>query len=290
MPEDNPVAPVSAGTTSVTPSAPVATGGDSFSWKSNLAPDFANSPTMQKFSDDKAGFNEAVKSHLSLEQMLGHEKVPVPKGGFNEDKEGWDRFSKAMGVPDKAELYGLPDAEVPKEMEGLQFNKQEFSQIVHSLKLTPGQAKELWNTYTNKTKEQYGQALQAHKEKMTQVVNQMRSEWGDAYETNVELGQMVINKFSGGQEMQDYITATLANDPRGIKFLASIGGQFAENKIGDFGVKRFSLSPDQASEEIDKIVGDPSHPYNNDRATPAEREKAINYVNSLYAAKNKARG
>jgi hypothetical protein len=80
---------------------------------------------MQKFSDDKSGFNEAVKSHLSLEQMLGHEKVPVPKGGFNEDKEGWDRFAKAMGVPDKAEAYGLADADIPPEMEGLNFNKQE---------------------------------------------------------------------------------------------------------------------------------------------------------------------
>ena len=289
---DNP-APASG--TTVTPGssgtpAPAAGTPESFSWKSQLAPDFAGSPTMQKFSDDKAGFNEAVKSHLSLEQMLGHEKVPVPKGDFAQDKEGWDRFAKAMGVPDKAEAYGLPDAEIPAEMQGLNFNKQEFAQIAHSLKLTPGQTKELWNAYTGKTKEQYGQHLKAMKEKMTGVVNQMRSEWGDAYEGNVELGQMVINKFSSGQEMSDWITSNLASNPMGIKFLAQIGQQFAENKVGDFGMKRFSLAPDQAKEEWDKIRMDPQHPYNNDKAPAAERERAIAYVNSLITAANKRNG
>jgi hypothetical protein len=284
---DNP-APASSGTTA-TPAA-VAPNEVAFSWKGNLAPDFANSPTMQKFSDDKAGFNEAVKSHLSLEQMLGHEKVPVPKGDFAQDKEGWDRFAKAMGVPDKAEAYGLPDAEIPPEMQGLNFNKQEFAQIAHSLKLTPGQTKTLWETYTGKTKEQYAQHLTSMKEKMTNVVNQMRSEWGDAYEGNVELGQMVINKFSSGQEMNDWITTNLASNPMGIKFLAQVGKQFSENKVGDFGLKRFSLAPDQARDEWDKIVSDPTHPYNNDRAPAAEREKAIAYVNGLIAAASKRNG
>ena len=283
---DNP-APASSGTTATPAAAPNEV---AFSWKGNLAPDFANSPTMQKFSDDKAGFNEAVKSHLSLEQMLGHEKVPVPKGDFAQDKEGWDRFAKAMGVPDKAEAYGLPDAEIPPEMSGLNFNKQEFAEIAHSLKLTPGQTKELWNAYTGKTKEQYGQHLNSMKEKMTGLVNQMRSEWGDAYESNVELGQMVINKFSSGQEMNDWVTTNLSSNPMGIKFLAQIGKQFAENKVGDFGIKRFSLAPDQAKEEWDKIVNDPMHPYNNDKAPASEREKAIAYVNGLISAVSRRNG
>lgn len=286
---DNP-APIESGTTATPAGVSTASPVESFSWKSQLAPDFANSPTMQKFADDKSGFNEAVKSHLSLEQMLGHEKVPVPKGDFAQDKEGWDRFAKAMGVPDKAEAYGLPDAEIPPEMQGLNFNKQEFAQIAHSLKLTPGQTKELWNAYTGKTKEQYGQHLKGMKEKMTQVVNQMRSEWGDAYESNVELGQMVINKFSSGTEMNDWITSNLASNPMGIKFLAQIGNQFAENKVGDFGIKRFSLAPDQAKDEWDKIRSDMNHPYNNDKAPAAEREKAIAYVNGLISAANKRNG
>ena len=116
----------SGGGTAVAESKPVDSGiSNNFSWKSQLSPDFANSATMQKFSDDKSGFNEAVKSHLSLEQLLGHEKVPIPKG--QDDVEGWNRFSKAMGIPDKAELYGLPDANIPDTMKGLAFDKNKFA-------------------------------------------------------------------------------------------------------------------------------------------------------------------
>lgn len=262
-------------------------GGGDFSWKSQLSPDFANSPTMQKFSDNKDGFNEAVKSHLSLEQMLGQEKVPIPKGP--EDTEGWNRFSKAMGIPDKAEAYGLQDVEMPDTMKGMTFDKQKFAETVHAFKLTPNQAKGLWDAYTNMAKESYQKLMQGHQEHMNTVVNQMKSEWGDAYDSNVELGQLVINKFSSDQETQDFVTSSLAKDPRGIKFLSKIGGQFAENKIGEFGYKRFSLTPDQAQSEIDSILNDSKHPYNNDRASPAERERAIDYVNSLYSAITKAK-
>jgi len=261
---------------------------DAFSWKSQLSPDFANSPTIQKFADTKEGFNNAIKSHLSLEQMLGHEKVPIPKG--DDDKEGWNHFSKAMGIPNRAEEYGLPDAEIPESMKGMTFDKSKFAETVHAFKLTPRQAKGLWEAYTNMAKETYAKAMKSHEDHMIQVKNQMRGEWGDAYDTNVELGQLVINKFSSDKDMEDYVTSTLMKHPNGIKFLSKIGNQFAENKVGDFAHKRFSLTPDQAQEEIDHIMMDSKHPYNNDKSTPAERERAISYVNSLYAVLQRAKG
>ena len=60
--------------------------------------------TMQKFADTKEGLTAAVTSHLELEKMLGGEKVPIPKGP--DDKEGWQRYSKAMGVPVNPNEYG----------------------------------------------------------------------------------------------------------------------------------------------------------------------------------------
>jgi hypothetical protein len=266
-------------------SAPMET---SFSWKSKLGADLMNAPTMQKFEDTPEGLTKAVTSHLELEKMLGHEKVPIPNGP--DDKDGWNRFQKAMGIPERAAEYGLPDAEIPESMKGMTFDKQKFADTVHAFKLTPSQAKGLWEAYTNMTKEVYGKALEDHQKNMTTVVNQMKSEWGDAYDTNVELGQMVINKFASDQDMQDFITANLAKDPRGIKFLSKIGSQFAENKVGDFSQKRFSLTPDQAQAEWDSIRRDGNHPYNNEKATQAERERAIAYVNSLISTVHRNKG
>lgn len=273
---------------SQTPQAPESpsTAPSAFSWKSQLKADFANSPTMKKFEDTQDGFNQAVKSHLELEQMLGKEKVVIPKD--DKDVEGWNKFAKAMGVPDKAEGYGLEDPNLPEPMKGA-YNKEKFAQIAHALKLTPGQAKELQKVYAEEMKTSYEKAVKDQQQKMTQTINQLRSEWGDAYETNVELGQMVINKFSSDQETQDFVTAQIMSRPEGIKFLSKIGEQFAENKIGEFGYKKFSLTPDQAQAEIDQIVRDKNHPYNNDKLPRAERQRAIDYVNNLYATIDKAK-
>lgn len=267
----------------VPPAAPQA-----FTWKNHLQPDYANSPSMKKFEDTKDGFNEAVKSHLLLEKLLGYEKVPIPKG--KDDTTAWALFSKAMGIPDKPEGYALPDADVPETMKGLTFDKSKFAEVVHQHKLTPDAAKGLWGAYTEMSKQAYSKAVKDQEDKVTGLINQLKGEWGDAYQSKIELGQMVINKFSENTETNDFITATLVSDPRGIKFLAKIGDQFAENKIGEFKYQRHSLTPDEAQREWDGIKMDPNHPYNNDKAPQAERDRAIQYVNTLIGVARRPRG
>lgn len=258
------------------------------SWKANLRSDLAGSPLLSKFEDTAEGLNKAIESHANLEKLLGHEKVPIPKDV--NDKEGWARFSKALGIPDKAEGYGLSDWKMPDSMKDMGIDKAKFAEVVHAHKLTPAQAQGLWKTYNEMNITSYNQSMEQHQKAMTETINRLKGEWGDSYNTNVELGQMVINKFSDDQEMNDFITATLSADPRGIKFLAKIGDQFAENKMGEFSMKRFSLGPEQAQDEWHKIVRDPAHPYNNEKATPRERQAAIDYVNSLISTINRTKG
>jgi len=286
---ENPVTPlVENPETPKAPEAPKPQAPSEFSWKTQLASDFANSPTMQKFPDTKEGFNEAVKSHLLLEKLLGYEKVPIPKS--KDDAAAWDVFSKAMRIPEKPDGYALPDVEIPESMKGLSFDKKKFAEIVHANKLTPDAAKGLWEAYTTMTKQAYAVATKEHQEKINATINQLRGEWGDAYQSKIELGQMVINKFSDNQETNDYITATLSKDPNGIRFLAKIAEQFAENKIGDFKYQRHSLTPEEAQREADSIRNDMNHPYNNEKAPQAERDRAIDYVNSLIGIARRPRG
>jgi len=193
-------------------------------------------------------------------------------------------------VPDAAEQYGLPDATLPESMKDVTINKQEFAEVVHAHKLTPGQAKGLWEAYTQIVTDGYSKFMQSQESALQDNINVLKGKWGDSYDSNVEMGQMVINKFSNDQEMNDYLTATLTKDPRGIEFLSKIGSQFAENKIGEFRMNQFSLAPEQASEEIQKIVRDPKHPYNDPNATDSEHQAAVDYVNRLYSVANKAKG
>jgi hypothetical protein len=137
------------------------------------------------------------------------------------------------------------------------------------------------------TLESYSNAFKEHEQVMTQTINQLRSEWGDTYEANIDLTQLVISKFAPDKETEDYLTATLTKDPKAIKFLAKIGSQFAENKIGEFSYQNFSLSPEQAEAEAHAMMADLKGPYhsNNDET----RRVAIDRVNSLLAIGQKAK-
>ena len=274
----------------VEPVAPVipAPASPAFSWKSNLPTDFVNSPTMQKFSDDKDGLSKAVQSHLSLEKLLGHDKVPIPKD--DKDTIAQQVFNKAIGVPETAEGYQLADPAIPESMKSMTFDKKTFAETIHKYGLTPKQASGLWQAYTEMSMGAYNKYVSENNAQLAQLVNGLKQEWGDAYDSNVELGQMVINKFSANEEDANFITASLLKDPRGIKFMAKIGTQFSENKIGDFKYHQgFSFTPEQAKQEIDKILNDPQHPYNNQKSTNEEHDRAVQYVNSLYEQVNKGK-
>jgi hypothetical protein len=45
------------------------------------------------------------------------------------------------------------------------------------------------------------------------------------------------------------------------------------------------MTPDDAEKEINRIVNDKKHPYNDDRANPRERAQAIAFVNRAYEIK-----
>lgn len=257
-------------------------------WKSALRTDLKDSPLSQKFEDTPDGLNKMTESYANLEKLLGHEKVPIPKDV--NDVEGWNRFSKAMGIPDKAEGYGLPDAKLPDSMKGITIDKNKFAELMHAHKVHPSAVKGLWENYQRLNIETYNKAMKDHQDKLNSTVNQLKGEWGDTYGVNVELGQAVINKFSEDQEMNDYLTSTLTQDPRGIKFLAKIGDQFAENKVGEFSMKKFSLGPADAEKELMEIRSNPKHPYNDDKAPTGERQAAIDYVNNLHAVILRAKG
>jgi len=269
-------------TGTTTPPDPVAAApADTFSWKAKIGEDLSKAPTMQKFADTPEGLADVAKSYVNLQKLMGHEKVPLPKGP--EDVDGRAAFNKAIGVPTTPEMYNLPDANAPKEMGAEAFDKAGFQQVIHKHGLTPEQANGLWKDYTEMSGNTFQNSMKTFSDQMDQNVNALRKEWGDAYPANVELGDMVINKFAEDDKMADYLTATLSKDPAGMKFLAKIGTQFAENKVGDFQYKRFAMTPEEAKNEVSRIKSDPAHPYSSEKATEDDHNSAVDHVNRLIA-------
>ncbi len=265
--------------------APAPTG----QWHEYLKPDIKGSPLLSKFENTTEGLNKALESYGNLEKLLGHDKVPIPKG--TEDREGWARFNKAMGVPDAPEGYALPDVKLPDSMKGITIDKGQFAQVLKANNIPPSAAQGLWKTYNDLQISGYNSHMTALQENLTKTRNMLMQEWGAAYDTNVELGQTVINQFSEDKDMNDYLTSVLSSDPKGIRFLKKLGDQFAENKVGDFNVKRFAVTPDEAQGELDKMTHDLEGPYMNtkNKFTEKEHAAAIERVNTLRTIINRSK-
>ena len=254
-------------------------GSGDFSWKSSLSDDVQGSPTLKKFSDDKIGLENAFKSHLSLEKMMGHEKIPVPKDA--NDVEARQIFNKAMGIPEDPSGYALSNLETPDPIKGVSQSKEDFAKMSHKYGLTPDQADGLWRDYNANQIGSYEKAMGDYKGKVEKTKNDLTQEWGDGYNVKINQAQSVINQFGKDKETKDFLTASLVADPRGAKFLADIGHQFAENQIGEFSKINYSRTPDEARSEVDKIMANKGHDYYSE--DPVARNKAIEYVNSLLA-------
>lgn len=257
-------------------------------WQDQFPTDLKNSPLLKKFPNTPEGLVKAFESHASLEKLMGNQRLVVPKDA--NDKEGWAAFHKAMGVPDKPEGYKFTEVKYPESMKGMGVDQAKFAQTVHQMGLTPHQADSLWKVYNQAQIQAYGDHLNQLQANLDKNINILKQEWGDKYQSNVEMGQYVINKFAANEDEANFLTATLTKDPAGIRFLAKLGTQFAENNISGFEAARFSKSPQDAKNEIDRILADKNHPYSNPKATQAEHDAAVEYVNSLYGVINRAKG
>lgn len=250
-----------------------------FSWKSKLSEDVKASPSLNKFTDDPTGLENAVKGYLDLQKMLGREKVPIPKD--EGDHEARRLFNKAMGIPDDPKGYQLSEVQVPDQLKGVAQDKNDFAVIAHKHGLTPKQADGLWKEYTTLTLNSYDKAMKDYQGKVDETKNTLTKEWGDAYSLKINQGQSVINEFAKDKETAEYLTAALITDPRGAKFLAEIGKQFSENQIGEFSKINYARTPAEAKREAERIMADKNHDYHSD--DDHKRQKAIDYVNSLLA-------
>jgi ATP-dependent exoDNAse (exonuclease V) alpha subunit len=85
----------------------------------------------------------------------------------------------------------------------------------------------------------------------------LKKEWGNAYDANVELANKVVNKFGVAESL---IAKGIANDPDVIRMFSEIGKATMEDS---FITGEANNTPNNAMEEINRIMGDPKHPYFN---------------------------
>jgi hypothetical protein len=201
------------------------------SWRDSLPDDIKASFSLSKF-ETLEGF---AKSYVNLERMLGSEKVPVPKEG---DEEGWSRYYKAGGLPDKPEDYGFAQPEqVPDGMVYSQELDQRLAGIMHGAGLNKSQAAKVREQLMGIVSEggtaqlEAGQKAEADRKAAIQAGEQaLQQEWGTAFEQRGKIAGAAINKFLSPESIAAMDAVGLANNPAIIKDMYTLGVKLAGEK------------------------------------------------------------
>ena len=176
---------------------------ESLGWRAGLPGDLQQSETFKPFKtvgDFAKNYLETSTKAADLEQKLGNS---IPK--LKDDASDVERsaFYDALGRPKDAKEY---------EFDGEDKNAPEWTnhwkQVSHSLGLTKTQAKNLSTAFNA----QMTQMVEAHNAKIagevTAATEKLKSEWGDKFDTNVELAKRVYQKHIGTEFDKDFDAGT----------------------------------------------------------------------------------
>jgi hypothetical protein len=196
---------------------------------------FAKFKTVGDFANDYL----AVSTKASeLEQKVGNS---IPKLKDDASPEERSQYFDALGRPKDAKEYEF-DGEDKNAPEWSSKWKQEF----HSLGLTKTQAKELSVKFNG----QIQAMVEAHnaslKNEYTTAETKLKSEWGDKFDTNVELAKRVYQKLNLSEFDKDFASGTDITRLSTIRFLMKVAAATGEDR-----------SPQSANGTPGKVSGNP---------------------------------
>lgn len=264
--------------------------GNEQKWYSSLSEEYRNHPSIQKFQD----VNGMAKSYLSLESLMGQEKIPVPKN--ENDIAAWEVYRKAFNVPETADKYDL-------KVEGLDDSKLDsFKTIMYKHNISQDAAQDLLNAHISDFKSYEEAKNQLFNAEAQKASEELKKEWGLKYDENLKLARTFLEKMSASKEEFDYYNSKIGNDSRFIKLLSKMGQSVSEGSLGGFEGQAggFTKTPADAKQELDRILNDPDDAFwagarnkrndmrfckehNLSYVSEEERKARVNYVNSLIA-------
>lgn len=259
-------------------------------WHTQLSEEYRNHPSIQKFSD----VNGMAKSYLSLESLMGQEKVPVPKSA--DDTNAWNIVHKAFGVPESPDKYDL-------KVEGVEnIQLDAFKERLYKNHISQEAAQDLLNAHIEDFNNYRQAQAQAFNDAATKATTELKKEWGLKYEENLKQANTFLEKMSSSKEEYDYFNNLIGNDAKFIKLLSKMGNSISEGNLGGFEGQNggFTKTPAEAKQALDEILNNPDDAFwagarnkRNDMkyckehhlsyVSEEERKARVDYVNSLMA-------
>ena len=262
----------SQGTVLETP-AEVAQGGSGNDFYNMIPEDLRDHPSLSPIKD----VGNLAKSYINAQQLIGADKLAAPK---NPSEEQLSEIYNYLGKPETPDAYEVAvDGNIITEEAA-----NSYKDVAHKLNLTPQQASGILEYYKGLATSTQEQAVQSIEHQREQVENDLKKEWGQAYEQKISSAGQVIKEY-GNPEMLEWQLADgtkLGNHPEFIKAFANIA-DFRQSVTSEDTISNTTsgsvMTPKEAQAEIDAIMRSPDYV---NRENVVARNRAIERVQELY--------
>lgn len=199
---------------------------------------------------------QMLDSYQHLEKTVGapaDQVVHLPKEG---DAEGWSDVYNRMGRPESPEAYKLENA--PATEGGIDFQPR-LREWAHEAGLSQGQTAQLHDKFQARLMEMNEEAQNQRLEQSTADEQELRREWGEAWDTKVSEGKRFVQSFNIDNETLGKLESALGT--AGLLRLSSdIGKNLGEHSDGGANMNAnaamFGMTPAVAQAKINDLTLD----------------------------------
>lgn len=270
-----PAAAAAADAGQVTQAAPSSTQSQPPDWFSGVPQDLAGEKSLAAFKGKPIG--DFAKSYVEAQKMIGGSiRLPKPDATPEERSRFMQDVYTKLGRPESADKYSVTLKPVPDEIGFNQEQTKAFYAEAHKLGLSNDQLQGVMDWYSG-----YLNTLTPDYEALrNDGMKQLQSEFGNKTTEKIAAAQRILLT-QGGKELADLVEQTgIGNSPAFIKLLAKFGEIAAEKGIVS-GEHAAPMTRDGIQAEIDKIRGDKTHPYNDERSP--KHTEAVQRMRDLYS-------
>jgi hypothetical protein len=187
-------------------------------------------PTQGTTNEFISSLPETIRGNQSLSQFDSPTKLA--ESYVELEKKYQESMSKLPVVPNDASGYKLPDGVDAQ-------SASQFLNVAHQLGLSDAQVGKLIEFDRSIKSQIVNQNIAQEKE----AINTLRSEWGEKFDSNVEIAKQAVEKF-GGPELKEFLEKSrLGNHPIFAKVFHKIGTLISEDSLKSGGGSPIDARP-----------------------------------------------
>lgn len=159
-------------------------------------------------------------SYKSAERLISSEKVPLPTNW--DDEEQVARYFKAAGWPEKPDDYEFSRPELPKDLPYDEDGEKYIRGVIHNAKLNKKQAQIVYDNLAKLQIQRHAAWHEQQTKSRAELETALVREYGPNIDSVKSQALAVVQQHADGQ-FRDFLNETgLGNDPRMVRFLASV--------------------------------------------------------------------